>query len=78
MQKRKDFKVIVTSASMDIKLFENYFQTETLKVSGRTYPVSINYKDYTHFKDGDKNQMIRKICKAIDEEVLFDSSKMKS
>ena len=63
---------------MDIKLFENYFSTETLKVSGRTYPVSINYKDYSHFKDGDKNQMIRKICKAIDEEVLFDNSKMKS
>jgi ATP-dependent helicase HrpA len=78
LTKRKDFKVIVTSASMDIHLFEQYFKTETLKVSGRTYPVTISYKDYTHFKDGDKNQMIRKICKAIDEEVLYDNSKMKS
>ncbi len=76
--KRKDFKVIVTSASMDIHLFERYFSTETLRVSGRTYPVSISYKDYAHFKDGDKNQMLRKICKAIDEEILYDNSKMKS
>jgi HrpA-like RNA helicase len=39
MSKRKDFKIIVTSASMDIALFENYFNTQTLKVSGRMHPV---------------------------------------
>lgn len=27
LEKRKDFKIIVTSASMDIQLFENYFKT---------------------------------------------------
>jgi ATP-dependent helicase HrpA len=36
---RKDFKIIVTSASMDTELFRRYFKTEILKVSGRMYPV---------------------------------------
>lgn len=67
LTKRKDFKVIVTSASMDIKLFEDYFKTNTLKVSGRTFPVTITYKDYQRFKEGDKYQMVHKICKVIDE-----------
>ena len=48
LKKRKDFKVIVTSASMDIKLFEQYFKTKTLKVSGRMFPVTITYKDYVN------------------------------
>ena len=39
LQKRKDFKIIVTSASMDTQLFKKYFETEILKVSGRMYPV---------------------------------------
>lgn len=46
LTKRKDFKVIVTSASMDVHLFETYFGGKTLKVSGRTFPVSITYKNY--------------------------------
>jgi ATP-dependent helicase HrpA len=45
LQQRKDFKVIVTSASMDIELFENYFKTSALKVRGREYPVTITYLD---------------------------------
>lgn len=61
LSKRNDFKVIVTSASMDIQLFENYFKTKTLKVSGRTYPVTITYKDYADFREGDKMQTVKKI-----------------
>ena len=70
LTKRKDFKVIVTSASMDIQLFENYFKSKTLKVSGRMFPVTITYKDYAGYKQGDKNQMVHKIMRLIDEEIL--------
>ena len=63
---------------MDIKLFEDYFKTNTLKVSGRTFPVTITYKDYQRFKEGDKYQMVHKICKIIDEQVLYDTSNMKN
>jgi HrpA-like RNA helicase len=43
LEKRKDFKIIITSASMEISLFEKYFKKKTLKVSGRMYPVNIRY-----------------------------------
>jgi len=46
---------------MDIQLFENYFKTKTLRVSGRMYPVTITYKDYVNVKVGDKLQMVKKI-----------------
>lgn len=78
LKKRKDFKVIVTSASMDIHLFEAYFNVKTLKVSGRMFPVTIAYKDYEKYKDGDKYQMAYKIRRVIDEEILYDNSSMKS
>ena len=55
---------------MDIKIFENYFNTKTLKVSGRMFPVTITYKDYSGYKKGDKNQMAHKIKRLIDEEIL--------
>ena len=61
LKKRQDFKVIVTSASMDIQLFENYFKTKTLKVSGRMHPVAINYKDYGNYGEGDRFPVARKI-----------------
>jgi ATP-dependent helicase HrpA len=54
LEKRKDFRVIVTSASMDIHLFEKYFNTLTLKVSGRAFPVKIVYREYSKLKAGDK------------------------
>lgn len=66
LKKRNDFKVIVTSASMDTHLFEGYFGTKTLKVSGRTYPVTISYRPYEKYKDGDKEQMLYKIKRVID------------
>jgi HrpA-like RNA helicase len=35
---------------MDVQLFENYFKTKTLKVSGRMFPVTVAYKDYSDFR----------------------------
>lgn len=41
LDKRSDFKVIITSASMDVELFEREFDTKALKVSGRLYEVKV-------------------------------------
>jgi HrpA-like RNA helicase len=60
LSKRDDFKIIVTSASMDIQLFESYFKTKTLRVSGRMYPVSVIFKDYGYSNDG-KMETVKKI-----------------
>lgn len=77
LSKRQDFKIIVTSASMDIQLFESYFETTTLKVSGRAFPVSITYKDYSNFRHGDTMQTTKKIQKLINQQILQDSNRMK-
>ena len=39
LSRRKGFKVIITSASMDTELFKKYYNTKILKVSGRMFPV---------------------------------------
>lgn len=69
---KRRFKVIITSASMDVKLFEDYFREyglnirfNTIKVPGRMYPVKIKYFDYQSIK-----QSIMKISKIIDEEII--------
>lgn len=46
LDRRNDFKVIITSASMDVELFEREFQTKALKVSGRLFDVKVEYRDY--------------------------------
>jgi HrpA-like RNA helicase len=57
---RKDFKVIVTSASMDTELFRQYFKTTVLKVSGRMFPV-----EELFVPDQNERDVTRKIEKVI-------------
>jgi ATP-dependent helicase HrpA len=51
LRQRKDFKVIVTSASLDTELFKQYFSAPILKISGRMYPVVEIFKPYDYVKD---------------------------
>lgn len=49
IQKRKDLKVIITSATIDAEQFATHFQTggkpaPIIEVSGRLYPVEIRYR----------------------------------
>ena len=44
LPKRPDLKLIITSATIDIEKFSKYFNdAPVIKVSGRTYPVTIEY-----------------------------------
>jgi len=44
LQKRKDLKVIITSATLDLEKFSRFFnQAPIIEVTGRGYPVEINY-----------------------------------
>lgn len=44
LRKRKDFKVIVTSATLDAEKFSNYFfECPIFTIPGRTFPVEILY-----------------------------------
>lgn len=71
LERRKDFKIIVTSASMDTKLFRDYFKTEIMKVSGRMYPVKEIFAPYEHEKT-----LTKKVERLIDNEILVNTSKM--
>jgi ATP-dependent helicase HrpA len=45
LPQRKDLKLIISSATIDIKLFSrSFFNAPVIQVSGRLYPVSIVYK----------------------------------
>lgn len=43
LPKRKDLKLIVMSATMDTKKFQDYFEAPILDIPGRLYPVEILY-----------------------------------
>jgi ATP-dependent helicase HrpA len=59
LPKRRDLKLIITSATIDAKRFQEHFQTPEsevpiLEVSGRTYPVDVRYRPPE--EDTDPNQ----------------------
>jgi HrpA-like RNA helicase len=41
IDKNKDLKVIITSATLNEQLFKDYFKCKSINVSGRLYPVKI-------------------------------------
>ncbi len=43
LKKRSDLKLIITSATIDVEKFKDYFKAPYLEVSGRTYPVLTHY-----------------------------------
>lgn len=45
LQKRADLKIIVTSATIDTKVFARHFDNApVLSIEGRTYPIEVQYK----------------------------------
>lgn len=65
LSKRGNFKVIITSATLDSALFEKYFKTKTFKVSGRMYPVTIK-----HLPIKSKENFVDKIYECINKEII--------
>ena len=72
LRKRKNFKVIVTSASMDIELFKQYYKAKILKVSGRMFPVKEIFSPYENEKE-----VTTKIKKVINNELLDYNNRLK-
>ena len=78
LPKRKDLKLIITSATIDPERFsKHFFNAPIIQVSGRTYPVEIRYKEpgdsnqseqNTQSKDADDDRdQTSAICEAVDE-----------
>ncbi|MCF6764855.1 ATP-dependent RNA helicase HrpA [Thiotrichales bacterium 19S3-7] len=68
LPKRKDLKVIITSATIDQQRFSNYFnQAPIIEVSGRTYPVEIRYHEDWQENETSDNSQSERILDAINE-----------
>jgi ATP-dependent helicase HrpA len=48
LRKRRDIKVIITSATIDTEKFSRAFHAPIIEVSGRMYPVDVRYQPVDH------------------------------
>ena len=70
--KRHDLKIIITSATIDPQRFSKHFNNAPIiEVSGRTYPVDIEYRD-TETEDGETKDLQRSIADCVDEISHYD------
>ena len=61
--RRRDLKLIVTSATLDAERFATHFASRgrpapIIEVSGRLYPIEMRYRPYEEQKDADLNSAI--------------------
>ncbi len=66
--KRKDLKIIITSATIDPDRFAKHFNdAPVINVSGRTYPVEVRYRPY-QVADSEENKSLQQgIIDAVNE-----------
>ena len=69
LPRRRDLKLIITSATIDAKRFQEHFQTEDspvpiIEVSGRTYPVEVGYRPPEQETDSNQPRRNRDIHEA--------------
>ncbi|KZS23044.1 ATP-dependent RNA helicase HrpA [Wohlfahrtiimonas chitiniclastica] len=72
LEKRRDLKVIITSATIDPEKFATFFKTPhhsvpIINVSGRTYPVELRYRPLIQENEGDDLSLIEGITAAVHE-----------
>ncbi|WP_429000444.1 ATP-dependent RNA helicase HrpA [Succinimonas amylolytica] len=74
LKKRKDLKLIITSATIDVEKFARHFGNAPVKiVSGRTYPVEVRYEpineefDENDEPEIDDDDLEHAVLRAVDE-----------
>ncbi len=61
IKKRKDLKIIITSATIDPDRFSKHFNNApVINVSGRTYPVEVRYRPYQNVDGEEKGASSKK------------------
>ncbi len=71
LERRKDLKVIVTSATIDTARFAEHFAAggatvPVVEVTGRTYPVEVRYRPFGVDPDDERDQ-VQAVLDAVDE-----------
>ena len=65
LPRRRDLKLIITSATIDVERFSKHFNNAPIiEVSGRTYPVEVRYRPVVEEADQDQ---LQGILNAVDE-----------
>ncbi|MXX94647.1 MAG: ATP-dependent RNA helicase HrpA [Gammaproteobacteria bacterium] len=65
LNKRRDLKVIITSATIDVASFSDFFeQAPVVQVEGRAYPVDIRYRTVAT----DEEQVLKHCIQEIEQE----------
>ena len=67
LPRRRDLKLIITSATLDADRFAKHFGAEVIEVSGRSYPVEVRYRPLEVNEDGDLPDLPKAISHALDE-----------
>jgi ATP-dependent helicase HrpA len=68
LPRRRDLKVIITSATIDPERFSQHFgDAPIVEVSGRTYPVEVRYRPIAGPEDKQDRDQVQAITDAIDE-----------
>jgi ATP-dependent helicase HrpA len=72
LPKRRDLKVIITSATIDAQRFANHFSNNgkpapVIEVSGRLYPVEIRYRPIQDSEKDKERDLMVGITDAVDE-----------
>ncbi|MEK6259499.1 MAG: ATP-dependent RNA helicase HrpA [Planctomycetota bacterium] len=70
--KRRELKVIITSATIDAQRFADHFRSvagvvPVIEVSGRTYPVDILYRPPSADEDGNEPDLQEAVAEAVAE-----------
>ena len=72
LQARPEFKLIVASATLDAKLFEEFYDNScVLEAEGRTYPVDVEY--YFNSEFGFRNSELRDVSGKGDSGLLDEA-----
>ena len=68
LRKRRDLKIIITSATIDVDKFSQHFDgAPIIKVSGRTFPVDIIYSPLQKITDDSNESLEDAILRTINE-----------
>jgi ATP-dependent helicase HrpA len=73
IEKRKDLKIIITSATIDPDRFAKHFNNApVINVSGRTYPVEVRYRPYQIAENETNKTLQEGIIEAVNELTKID------
>ena len=67
LPRRRDLKLIITSATLDADRFARHFGAVVVEVSGRSYPVETRYRPLQISEEGEAQDVPQAVSSALDE-----------